>query len=57
MLFFINFALGACSGEYIRAVFRNATSQLTRHFVARSGEYTRAIYQRSARMGLRKKSS
>ena len=102
MLFFINSALGVCSGEYIGA--RSITPPLAgapawsvpeqvywskipkcilsagsppwsvprqvrysrspellhlpaRHFVASSGEYTRAIYQRSARMGLCKKSS
>ena len=57
MLFFINFALGVCSGEYIGARSRNATSQPARLLGVRSGEYTRAIYQRSARMGLCRKSS
>ncbi len=57
MLFFINSALEACPSEYIGARSRKASSQPTRHFVARSGEYTRAIYQRSARIGLCKKSS
>ena len=79
MLFFINFALGACSGEYIGARFRNASSQPARHLGVRRGKYIGArsitphlagaplcsaprrvywsIYQRSARMGLCRKSS
>ena len=57
MLFFINFALGACPSKYIEARSRNASSLPARLLGVRRGEYIGVFFQRSARIGLCKKSS